>query len=107
MENEKFMRVRYLRALEHFSMDISKAIKKDDFDELKFNALIEKNMKILNKIPSVSLHSSYSKALLAFVNMAGVSSRAELLKAANALDKFKKAKNYKRDKKLTNQKGHL
>ena len=86
MQNEKFMRVRYLRALERFSMDISKAIKKENFDELKFQALVEKNTQILNKIPSVSLHSSYSKALLAFVNMAGV-------------DKFKKAKNYKRDKK--------
>lgn len=99
MQNEKFMRVRYLRALDRFSMDISKAIKKENFDELKFQALVEKNTQILNKIPSVSLHSSYSKALLAFVNMASNCSRAELLKAANALDKFKKAKNYKRDKK--------
>ena len=33
MENEKFLRVRYLRALERFSMAITKAIKKDDFDE--------------------------------------------------------------------------
>ena len=48
MQNEKFMRVRYLRALERFSMDISKAIKKENFDELKFQALVEKNTQILN-----------------------------------------------------------
>lgn len=99
MENEKFMRVRYLRALERFSMAVTKAIKKDDFDEIRFKALVDKNIELLNKIPSVSLHSAYSKALLGFVNMAASSSRADLLKAANALDKFKKAKNYKRDKK--------
>lgn len=99
MENEKFLRVRYLRALERFSMAITKAIKKDDFDEIRFSSLVAKNTELLNKIPSVSLHSAYSKTLLSFVNMAASSSRADLIRAANALDKFKKAKNYKRDKK--------
>ena len=59
MENEKFLRVRYLRALERFSMAITKAIKKDDFDEIRFSSLVAKNTELLNKILSVSLNSAY------------------------------------------------
>ena len=65
MQNEKFIRVRYLRCLEKFATNVIKALKRDDFDAQIFSAMVEKN---------------------------------ELLRSANALEKFKKAREYKRNK---------
>lgn len=101
--NEKFIRVKYLRALEKVVNSIIKAIKRDDFDSQKFVLLMDKNEKFLSEIEPAILHDSYPKALEIFVNLA-ISQKSEnsvqntLKRSANALEKFKKAKEYKRMK---------
>ncbi len=99
-KTEKFNRVRYIRGLERFAIAVVKAIKRDDFDEAKFIAVIEKNYRLLNKIEPVFLDQPYTKALCEFVNLClknGVN-KDEILKSANHLDRLKNSKNYKKDK---------
>lgn len=102
-QNEKFIRVRYLRALEKFSLSVVKALKRADFDKEKFSELVTKNYKLVEKTPSSTLFDAYPKALLAFVELSLAKAsdddaQSTLLRAANALDKFKKAREYKREK---------
>ena len=103
MQNEKFIRVRYLRCLEKFATNVIKALKRDDFDAQKFSARVEKNEELLNRCQKATLYDSYPRALQTFVEQCiaqkGASSaKNELLRLANALEKFKKAKEYKRNK---------
>lgn len=103
MSNEKFIRTRYLRSLEKFATSIIKALKRSDFEAQKFALLVEKNQQILAKIEPAPLFDAYPKALLAFVNLSiekcqEPNAQSTLLRAANALDKFKKAREYKRNK---------
>lgn len=99
MNDEKFKRIKYIRALEKFSLNVLKSLKKTDFDIEKFKNLLEKNSKILEKIEPVFLDDPYTKALESFVNIAlNSNDKDSLLKSANALDKFKKAQKYKRQK---------
>ena len=103
MQNEKFIRVRYLRCLEKFATNVIKALKRDDFDAQRFSAMVEKNEELLSRCQKTTLYDSYPRALQTFVEQCmahkGASSaKNELLRSANALEKFKKAREYKRNK---------
>lgn len=103
MQNEKFIRVRYLRCLEKFATNVIKALKRDDFDAQRFSAMVEKNEELLSRCQKTTLYDRYPRALQAFVEQCmaykGASSaKNELLRSANALEKFKKAREYKRNK---------
>lgn len=99
MDNEKIKRVKYIRALEKFASYAVKSVKRDDFDWDKFKLSLNKNTENLSKIEPVFLDQPYTKALEEFVNIAlNSNSKSEISRAANALDKFKKAKNYKKEK---------
>ncbi len=101
--DERFIRVKYLRALEKVAISVIKAIKRADFNSEKFTLLMNKNEKFLEGIEPAVLHDSYPKALEIFVNLAlclrtDETAQSTLIKSANALEKFKKAKEYKRNK---------
>lgn len=97
---EKALRVKYLRNLENFNGAIS-ALKKEDFDKTKFEERMLKNAKFFEKNPAVNLNSTYAKNLEFFVNacLDFSKEKSELLNLANALDKqknkVKKKKNIK------------
>ncbi|MBR8462722.1 hypothetical protein KDE13_06585 [Campylobacter sp. faydin G-140] len=99
MTDEKAKRVKYLRALEKFAKFAIASLKRNDFDEVTFRARVAKNADIVAKVEPVFLDQPYSKALQSFINLliAGAK-RDELLRSANALDKLKNSKNYKKDK---------
>ncbi|ECB9609426.1 hypothetical protein GYL97_000056 [Campylobacter jejuni] len=103
---EKALRVKYLRNLEKFFNDAISALKKEDFDKTKFEERMLKNAKFFEKNPAVNLNSTYAKNLEFFVNACLDFSKEknELLNLANALDKQKKQggkkekhKNYLKD----------
>lgn len=103
MQSEKFIRTRYLRSLEKFALSAIKALKRSDFDKERFGVLVDKNYGILAKTEAAILHDSYPKALEKFVQMCvdlkeQDGAQSTLLRAYNALEKFKKAKEYKREK---------
>lgn len=99
MNDDKFKRVKYLRALEKFNKSIVLCLKKNEFDEAKFESLVKKNTKILSDIEPVYLDQPYSKALCEFINLAiNCKDKAVLLRAANNLDRLKRQKNYKKEK---------
>lgn len=96
---DKFKRVKYLRALEKFAKSAISGLKREDFDEERFRARAGKNAEILTKIEPVYLDSSYSKELEKFVNsVIAKLDRDELLSLANSLDKLRNSKTYKKDK---------
>lgn len=96
---EKDERVRYLRALERFSKSLINILKRDDYDEEKFKYRVAKNYEVLKKVQPVFLDQPYPKALSEFANLAlKISDKEQLLKSANALEKLKNSKNYKKDK---------
>lgn len=98
--DEKALRIRYLRNLDKFFNAAMSALKKEDFNSELFKERMLKNAKIFDKSPAVSLNSSSSKELENFVNacLDFTLSKEELLAKANALDKLKKAQTYKKDK---------
>lgn len=99
MNHEKVKRVRYLRALEKFSQNIIRNLKRDDYNEAKFVELVKKNYENLQKVEPSFLDQPYSKALCEFANLAANSTdRYLLLKEANILDKLKNNKSYKKQK---------
>lgn len=95
--NEKALRVKYLRTLEKFANAAISALKREDFDEAKFQERMQKNEKFFQKCEAVVLNSAYSKALENFVNVCLDFSKQkkELLSLANALDKLKKGEKKK------------
>ncbi|MBN7288432.1 MULTISPECIES: hypothetical protein [Campylobacter] len=97
--DDKFKRVRYLRALEKFAKSAINGLKRDDFDEAAFADRVAKNAQIIAKIEPVYLDQPYTKALENFINsLIANTPREELLRSANALDKLKNSKNYKKEK---------
>lgn len=103
--SEKFKRVKYLRSLEKFAKVAISGLKRDDYDEAMFRARIAKNIEILKKVEPVFLDQPYTKALENFVNLLITSeSKSALINAANALDKLKNKKTYKKDKHKKNYK---
>ncbi|MBE2983782.1 hypothetical protein CCAL9344_00260 [Campylobacter sp. RM9344] len=97
--DEKAKRVKYLRALEKFAKFATSSLKRDDFDEEAFRARVAKNAEIISKVESVYLDQPYTKALEEFINLLITNAKKdELLKSANALDKLRKSKTYKKDK---------
>ena len=98
-QNDKFKRVKYLRGLEKFAKAAISALKREDFNEDEFRARVGKNAKILRKIEPVFLDNAYSKSLENFVNLVVKGGeRAELIACANALEKLKNQKTYKKEK---------
>ncbi|MCD8213596.1 MAG: hypothetical protein LUC34_06065 [Campylobacter sp.] len=97
--DDKFKRVRYLRMLEKVAKSAINGLKRDDFEQEAFAQRTAKNIELLSKIEPVYLDQPYAKALENFINLlASNISREELLKSANALDKLKNSKNYKKEK---------
>ncbi|AJC90669.1 hypothetical protein CSUB8523_0913 [Campylobacter subantarcticus LMG 24377] len=104
MKNEeKALRVKYVRALEKFTNSAISALKREDFDMILFRERMQKNAKIFEKIQAVFLDSTYTKALEIFVNEClddGLDQKT-LVSKANALYKLKKNQSYKKDKHKT------
>ncbi len=99
MNDDKIKRIKYIRALEKFAMVTVKSLKRGDFEWEKFRALVEKNAAWLETIEPVYLDQPYTKALCEFVNMTlNATEPASLIRAANTLEKFRNARNYKKDK---------
>lgn len=99
MSDDKFKRVRYIRALEKFAKSAINNLKRDDFDLEIFNQRISKNKQSLEKVEPVYLDSPYTRGLLDFVNLVLSSeNRENLIKSANHLDKLKNSKTYKKSK---------
>lgn len=88
---EKILRVKYLRKLEKFAHTALCILKKENFDLEKFQEKMQKNSAIFDNFESICLHSSFTKALENFV-MACLDfskEKAELVNLANALDKLR------------------
>lgn len=99
MQNDKFKRIKYIRSLEKFALNITKSLKRADFSWEAFCQLRDKNYESLQKIEPVFLDEPYTRALESFANLAiNATDKDFLLKSANALDKFRKAAKYKKDK---------
>lgn len=99
MNDEKIKRIKYLRSLDNFSRSVEKALKKADFDEEKFKILLKKNQEKLRLIEPVFLDDPSSRALEDFANLTlRTDDKNELLRALNALMKFKNASKYKKQK---------
>ncbi|MBF7069188.1 hypothetical protein [Campylobacter volucris] len=110
MKNEeKALRVKYVRALEKFSNSAISALKKEDFQESLFRERMEKNSKVFAKIEAVFLDSTYTKALEIFANdcLNHSLDRKDLLNKANALYKLKNKQSYKKDKHKNNFKDEI
>ncbi|BCX79199.1 hypothetical protein [Campylobacter sp. 19-13652] len=96
---EKTRRVKYIRALERVAKAAISGLKRADFDEVAFKERVRKNMQVLDKIEPVYLDQPYTKALEAFVNgLLTHATKEQLLKSANALEKLKNQRTYKKDK---------
>ena len=98
-QNDKFKRVKYLRGLEKFVKSAISGLKREDFDDAQFRARAAKNAEILRKIEPVLLDSPYAKSWENFVNLVVKGGeRSELIAYANALEKLKNQKTYKKEK---------
>lgn len=101
---EKDGRVKYIRSLERFVKSAVALLKRDDFDADLFAKRMAKNYEILSKAEAVNLDSPYTKALENFAkNIMSASEqnridRGTLTHEANALEKLKNDKSYKKDK---------
>ncbi|WP_291951073.1 hypothetical protein [Campylobacter sp.] len=101
MKNEeKILRVKYIRALEKFSNSATSALKRDNFNLILFQERMKKNAQIFKKIQVVFLDSTYTKALENFVNdcLDDTLDRKRLLNKINTLHKLKKQQSYKKEK---------
>ncbi|TXE86397.1 hypothetical protein FPD38_07055 [Campylobacter volucris] len=110
MKNEeKTLRVKYVRALEKFSNSAISVLKREDFQESLFRERMEKNSKVFVKIEAVFLDSTYAKALERFANdcLNYNFDRKDLLNKANALYKLKNKQSYKKDKHKNNFKDEI
>ncbi|MBK1963594.1 hypothetical protein [Campylobacter novaezeelandiae] len=97
---EKKIRIKYIRNLEKFFNEASLSLKKENFDLEKFREKVLKNAKILKKDPFVFINSSYIKNLENFANTCLNFSmkQNDLLKQVHFIEKLKKNQNYKKDK---------
>ena len=97
--DNKFDRVKYIRALEHFANSAISILKRDDFDEELFKNRVTKNLQARSLIQKSYLDRPYTKALETFVGLvASFETKELLLKEANRLEKLKKSKSYKKEK---------
>ena len=89
---QKKMRIKYLRKLEKFAHCANTILKKEDFNASQFRERMLKNSQIFEENCELNLHSSYTKALEAFVKACLDFSKEkdELISLANALDKQRK-----------------
>ncbi len=109
--NEKDIRLKYVRGLEKFVRSNISYLKDPTFEFDIFQKRVKKTFKILKKIKSIRLNSTYPIALENYVNL--VLSvlhvedlkdeekeilQAKLLKEANLLHKEKNKTQYKKDK---------
>ncbi|AJC86227.1 hypothetical protein [Campylobacter sp. RM16704] len=105
MKNEeKFLRVKYIRALEKFANSAVNALKREDFNIMLFRERMQKNAKIFEKLQAVFLDSTYTKALENFVNEC-LDERLDqktLILRANALYKLKNKQSYKKNMRQIN-----
>lgn len=97
--NEKSIRVKYIRNLEKFINSAISSLKKENFNQELFKERMIKNSKIFDKTPAINLNSSYTKAMQEFVNacLDFSLSKNDLLSKANYLDKIKNNQ-YKKEK---------
>ncbi|MCR6570086.1 hypothetical protein CINS5915_00815 [Campylobacter insulaenigrae] len=107
--DEKVLRIKYIRALEKFANSATSALKRDDFDLSLFQERMKKNAQIFKKIQVVFLDSTYTKALENFVNdcLDNTLDRRKLLNKVNTLHKLKKQQSYKKEKYKNNFKDEI
>ena len=109
--NEKDIRLKYVRGLEKFVRSNISYLKDPIFEFDIFKKRVEKTFKILKKIKSIRLNSTYPIALENYVNIIlsvlhvedlkdeeKEELKAKLLKEANLLHKEKNKTQYKKDK---------
>lgn len=106
--NEKELRVKYIRALERFVNSCIGILKTENFDFKLFAKRVEKNYKVLKKVEETRLDSTYTNALQNYVNLvlrtlSDESSDEQakhklLLKEVNLIEKEKNRGAYKKEK---------
>ena len=106
--NQKIIRVKYVRVLEKFVQRSIALLKHPEFDFVLFIRLTISNYEFVEKTESIRLDSEYLKRLQSFVQtiLNTISSHSKdfkeeqqlLLKEANLLHKEKNRTNYKKDK---------
>ena len=106
--NEKQQRIKYIRVLEKFFTRTISLLKLDNFDKDLFKQRTKKNYEDLVKTKEIELYSEYYEGIKVFINKTMFyleehtksfeEERANLLKAANLLQKEKNSSNYKKDK---------
>jgi V8-like Glu-specific endopeptidase len=107
-QNEKSVRLRYIRILEKFLTRSVALLKNDDFDLNNFKNNVDRYYEEIGKVEAVRLDNEYLKKLVEFVNLTlqkvevhsddFESEKQLLLKEANLLHKEKNKSNYKKDK---------
>lgn len=107
-QNEKSIRLRYIRVLEKFLTRSIALLKNDDFNLDNFKNNIDRYYEEIQNVESVRLDSEYLKKLVDFVNLTlqkiethsndFENEKQLLLKEANLLHKEKNKSNYKKDK---------
>jgi len=106
--NEKYLRIRYIRALEKFFTKTISLLKLENFDKEIFIKRTIKNYEDMMKSDKVELHTNYYTSLHIFINksMDFIKNPSEsfekereiLLKEANLLQKEKNKNQYKKNK---------
>lgn len=107
-KNPKEQRVKYIRALERFLGSCSGALKAESFDIVLFERRVEKSLKVLRKVETVRLDSTYMSLLEAYVEtvlrtihdkeMENEAKHKLLLKEANLIEKERNKGSYKKSK---------
>ena len=107
-QNDKTIRLRYIRVLEKFITRTISLLKKEQFDFELYKKAIEKNYLELKKTPSIELYNEYPKALqsLSQFILDSLTNHSEdfsneknqILKQSNLLEKLKNNNRYKKDK---------
>jgi len=107
-QNDKTIRLRYIRVLEKFITRTISLLKKDNFDLELYIKAIEKNYLELKKAPSIELYNEYPKALKSLAqyildtlhnhSKTFEDEKSSILKESNLLEKLKNNNRYKKDK---------
>lgn len=107
-QNEKTIRLRYIRVLEKFITRSVSLLKKENFDIALYQKAILKNYEEMKKTPTIPLYSEYPIALQNLAQFIVdslenhtkeyVEEKSNILKQSNLLDKLKNNNRYKKDK---------
>jgi len=107
-QNEKTIRLRYIRVLEKFITRTISLLKKEELDIILYKKAILKNYEEMKKTPSITLYNQYPIALknLAQFIIDSIENhtkdyneeKANILKQSNLLEKLKNNNRYKKDK---------